>query len=261
MSKPLDFSTQLAKPSVSVEMRLWNPRQTRHWQPGSATTHKPREEKNGSWNNGNRCEQGQYLSLKLQILFQKLTHTHASNPSNKLRNWNWGKEISNEGFSDGPRTCCNYYIIFSRCDHETILSVMHLFEWVPSLHPSQLSIFSQPLPHPMWYKTLWTKSQPPSVWEMSRIYFPGSWVCRELKCFQEHSTKNVITSFLIEKRKRRKELEEEENSSKLTWLFVSKDLIKSHTKDSTELSNFSLAKSPISSILLLIRFNKYSLYL
>lgn len=58
--------------------RLKNPSQTGDWQPYSATTDTPTEERNGRWNNGNQCEQGQYFSLKLQTLFRKLTHTHTS---------------------------------------------------------------------------------------------------------------------------------------------------------------------------------------
>ena len=86
----------------------------------------PAEEKDGRWNNGNKGKQEQY-SLKLQTLFQKLTHTLLhQNPVNNLETRTEERKQA-KGYSDGPRTCCDLYVVFSCCNHETILSVMRLF--------------------------------------------------------------------------------------------------------------------------------------
>lgn len=78
----------------------------------------PAEEKDGRWKNGNKSEQEQY-SLKLQILFQKLTHTfmHQNLVNDLETRTEERKQV--KGYREGPRTFWDHYVIFSG-NHETI---------------------------------------------------------------------------------------------------------------------------------------------
>lgn len=127
MSKPLDFSTWLAMPDLSVKIKT-----SQEGCEPSVFLCYLLEEKNGRWNNKIHKNRGSAFHSNFKFCFKKETHTNIHMCASKLSKYTWKLEQrkqSTQGYSGGPRICCNYFVIFS-CAHETILSaIMYLFKW------------------------------------------------------------------------------------------------------------------------------------